>query len=308
VAQPQVTPAATAEPDEADEAPSDTSAVNPRPVLAAKASVDKNGKTASAASAGSQTTLATQAPANANSNTSTAPAANTAVAANDQHRDRHAETAAEDKKDHAAIAAATGRIGADNTELSAAPHTEIHAGDVGQARAPDGMQILAVQHPTEGVAAASPATPVSSSPEAAAAAIPLAGLAVEIAARAQAGRNRFEIRLDPPELGRIDVRLDIDRSGHVTSRLTVDRVETLDALRRDAGDLQKALQDAGFKTADNGMQFTLRDHSFAGRDQGLPTVAAARVIVPAPELVVSDTLPAGYGRLLRPGGGIDIRV
>src|SRR5262249_51779087 len=44
-------------------------------------------------------------------------------------------------------------------------------------------------------------------------AIPIAGLAVEIAARAQAGQSRFEIRLDPPELGRIDVRLDIDRSG-----------------------------------------------------------------------------------------------
>jgi flagellar hook-length control protein FliK len=299
-AQPQVTPAATAEP---AAAPPDTSAVNPRPVMAAKASVDKNGKTASAASAETQTMVATQAADPAN--VSTAPAADTAVAANDQHRDRHA--AAEDKKDHAAIAAAAGRIGADNTELSTAPHTEIPAGDVAHAKAPDGMQILAVQHPAEGVAAASPATPAGSSPEAAAAAIPLAGLAVEIAARAQAGRNRFEIRLDPPELGRIDVRLDIDRGGHVTSRLTVDRVETLDALRRDAGDLQKALQDAGFKTADNGMQFTLRDHSFAGRDQSLPTAAAARVVV-APDLVVSDTIPAGYARLLRPGGGIDIRV
>jgi hypothetical protein len=184
----------------------------------------------------------------------------------------------------------------------------MHAGDIAQSKAPEGMQILAVQHPAEGTAVASPATPAGSSPEAAVAAIPLAGLAVEIAARAQAGRNRFEIRLDPPELGRIDVRLDIDRGGHVTSRLTVDRVETLDALRRDAGDLQKALQDAGFKTADNGMQFTLRDHSFTGRDQSLPTTATARVVVPAPELVVSDTMPAGYGRLLRPGGGIDIRV
>lgn len=302
-AQPQVTPAATAEP---DAAPADMSAVNPRPVLAAKVSVDKNGKTAAAAPAESQTTVGTQAADAANSNTSTAPAADTAVVADDQHR--HAENAAEDKKDHAAIAAAVGRIGADNPELSTAPHTEIDAGDVAQSKATDGMQILAVQHPAQGITAASTATPVSSAPETAAAAIPLAGLAVEIAARAQAGRNRFQIRLDPPELGRIDVRLDIDRGGHVTSRLTVDRVETLDALRRNAGDLENALQQAGFKTADNGMQFTLRDHSFAGRDQSFPTTATARGVVPAPELVVSDTIPAGYGRLLRPGGGIDIRV
>jgi flagellar hook-length control protein FliK len=299
--QPQGTPGEIVE--QAATAP-DTSTVNPKPALAAKASVEKNGKTAPVPAAGSQPTMATQAADSADA--STAPAADTAVVANDQHR--HAENAAEDKKEHAAIAAAASRIGADNTELATAPHTEIHASDVAQAKAPDGLQIVAVQHPADGIAAASPAAPVSSAPEAAAAAIPLAGLAVEIAARAQAGRNRFEIRLDPPELGRIDVRLDIDRGGHVTSRLTVDRVETLDALRRDAGDLQKALQDAGFKTADNGMQFSLRDHSFTGRDQTFPTTATARVVVPAPELVVSDTMPTGYGRLLRPGGGIDIRV
>ena len=32
-------------------------------------------------------------------------------------------------------------------------------------------------------------------------AVPLSGLAVEISAQSQAGHNRFEIRLDPPELG-----------------------------------------------------------------------------------------------------------
>jgi flagellar hook-length control protein FliK len=138
--------------------------------------------------------------------------------------------------------------------------------------------------------------------------VPLAGLAVEIAARAQAGRNRFEIRLDPPELGRIDVRLDIDHSGEVTSRLVVDRVETLDVLRRDAAGLERALQQAGLRTADNGLQFTLRDQSFAGRDDSAPRTGTARLVVPDPDLPPVDTLRAGYGRALRPGGGIDIRV
>ena len=54
------------------------------------------------------------------------------------------------------------------------------------------------------------------------AAVPVAGLAIEIAVRAQAGNNRFDIRLDPPEPGRIDVRLDVDRSGRVTTRLVVE--------------------------------------------------------------------------------------
>ncbi len=47
-------------------------------------------------------------------------------------------------------------------------------------------------------------------------AVPLAGVAIEIAGKALAGKNRFEIRLDPPELGRIEVRLDVDRDGNVT--------------------------------------------------------------------------------------------
>jgi hypothetical protein len=140
------------------------------------------------------------------------------------------------------------------------------------------------------------------------AAVPIAGLAVEIAARAQAGINRFEIRLDPPDLGRIDVRLDVDRSGQVTSRLVVERAETLEVLRRDAGELERALQQAGLKTSDNGLQFSLRDQSFAGYDQQNPS-SAARLVVPDPELAPIEAVPANsYGRTLSVAGGIDIRV
>ena len=76
-------------------------------------------------------------------------------------------------------------------------------------------------------------------------AIPLAGVPIEIASKALAGKNRFEIRLDPPELGRIEVRLDVDHDGNVTSRLTVDRADTLDLLRRDASGLERALAGCG---------------------------------------------------------------
>ena len=46
---------------------------------------------------------------------------------------------------------------------------------------------------------------------------------IEIAGKALAGKNRFDIRLDPPELGRIEVRLDVDRDGHITSHMIADR-------------------------------------------------------------------------------------
>ena len=186
-------------------------------------------------------------------------------------------------------------------------HTDALAID-DKERQPLGAEIRDAAHsakpPTEAVhavllandQAASAAQPAATSGnQNAEPAIPIAGLAVEIAARAQAGQNRFEIRLDPPELGRIDVRLDIDRSGQVTSRLVVERPETLDQLRRDSAGLERALQDAGLKTAQNGLQFSLRDQGFAGRDHSNPSSDAARLVVPDPDLAPVEIPTNAYG-------------
>jgi flagellar hook-length control protein FliK len=154
-------------------------------------------------------------------------------------------------------------------------------------------------------AAASAPNATSQTP---AAAIPIASVAVEIATRAQAGNNRFEIRLDPPELGRIDVTLDVDRHGNVTSHLVVERSQTLDLLRRDAPQLERALNDAGLKTGDSAMQFSLRDQgSNADRDPRptrLPPVSGsgAQSAEPAPVTAVRNYRWSGTV------GGVDIRV
>lgn len=152
--------------------------------------------------------------------------------------------------------------------------------------------------------AAAPATLVSQ-PGPQPAAIPLSGVAIEIAGKALAGKNRFEIRLDPPELGRIDVRLDVDHDGNVTSRLTVDRPDTLDLLRRDAAALERALQDAGLKTANNGLQFSLRDQSM--NEQAGTSPGAAVLVANDESLPSIDVIPQRY-RLAGQGGGLDIRV
>jgi flagellar hook-length control protein FliK len=143
------------------------------------------------------------------------------------------------------------------------------------------------------------------------AAVPLAGLAVAIAARAQAGSNQFDIRLDPPELGRIDVRLDVDSNGQVTSHVTVDRPDTLQLLQSHQPQLEQALQQAGLKTTDNGLQFTLRDQSFAGQNSGGNSGGGgqqntAQLIIPDAQAAPVDTAQI-YSRL-NLGSGLDIRV
>jgi flagellar hook-length control protein FliK len=140
-------------------------------------------------------------------------------------------------------------------------------------------------------------------------AVPISGLAVEIAASAQAGNNRFEIRLDPPELGRIEVQLNVDHDGKVTSKLVVDRPETLALLQRDAPDLQRSLEQAGLQTSDNGLQFSLRDQGgFAGQNPYSNNGSPARIVIPDSQAPAIDTAAATYGRALSPSGGIDIRV
>ena len=139
--------------------------------------------------------------------------------------------------------------------------------------------------------------------------VPLSGLAVEIAASVQSGRTRFEVRLDPADLGQIDVRIDVDRSGQVTSHLMVEKPETLSMLQQDAPQLQQALNDAGLKTGSGGLQFSLRDQSSSGQNNnGNLTNGNAHQLVVSEEDTASPAAAGRYGRIAGTSGGIDIRV
>jgi flagellar hook-length control protein FliK len=142
------------------------------------------------------------------------------------------------------------------------------------------------------------------------AAVPLSGLALEIAASAKNGKSSFEIRLDPADLGRIDVRIDVDRNGQMTSHLMVEKPETLSMLQQDAPHLQRALDDAGFKTGDGGLQFSLRDQSSSGQNNdGSGTGRnAQRLVISNEESIPAAAAGRTYGRMLGSSSGVDIRV
>ncbi|WP_240230370.1 flagellar hook-length control protein FliK [Devosia lacusdianchii] len=92
-------------------------------------------------------------------------------------------------------------------------------------------------------------------------------LAFELVRQVNDGNTRFQMRLDPPELGRIDVKLDIDASGQVNARLTVEKAETLDLMQRDQRGLEKALQQAGLDGAKTNLEFSLKQNP-GGNQQG----------------------------------------
>jgi len=95
----------------------------------------------------------------------------------------------------------------------------------------------------------------------------------------------------------------------MTSHLTVEKPETLSMLQQDAPQLQRALDNAGFKTGDGGLQFSLRDQSSSGQNSGNGTVPNARRLI----ITDDDVIPAAvagrtYGRMLGSSSGVDIRV
>jgi flagellar hook-length control protein FliK len=72
------------------------------------------------------------------------------------------------------------------------------------------------------------------------------------------GRDHITIQIVPHDLGRIEIKLDFDRAGTINTVIAADRPQTLDLLRRDAGGLERALQDAGFKTDGSSLSFNLQ--------------------------------------------------
>ena len=67
------------------------------------------------------------------------------------------------------------------------------------------------------------------------------------------------------------------------------------------------MQDAGLKTNDNSLQFSLRDQSM-GQQQTSAGPDAAQITVTDEIPPSVDVIPQNYGRLAGTGGGLDIRV
>ena len=88
---------------------------------------------------------------------------------------------------------------------------------------------------------------------------PAKDIAVQIAKHLSGGVNRFEIRITPPELGRIEVKLEIAESGRISAHLVADKPETLDLLQKDRATLEKALAEAGLNADESSLEFSMRE-------------------------------------------------
>jgi hypothetical protein len=135
----------------------------------------------------------------------------------------------------------------------------------------------------------------------------VAHLSAEIARRLEAQNTRFQVELEPAGLGRVGVKVEIGAAGVMTAHLNCDNAQSADALRARAGELQSALEQAGFDVS-GGLSF-----SAGGMDQGPPDHGAGhRTASPQAmtALSASNDLPivAPSPRAFAREGRVDIRI
>lgn len=135
---------------------------------------------------------------------------------------------------------------------------------------------------------------------------PLQMLPVEIGMNAMRGVTKFQIRLDPAELGRVDVKLEIRDNGEVRANLVVERVETLAMLRRDSASLQQAFEQAGLKQSPDGLSFSLRDDQSQNQPQGRQTSSQPGLTPDEESLALQNEISAfAMRRVLIPNASLD---
>lgn len=140
-------------------------------------------------------------------------------------------------------------------------------------------------------------------------------VAVHVRKAVDDGHNQITIRLNPTELGRIDVKLEVGRDGTLRASFAAEQAHTLEALRNDSRQLERALQEAGLKPDAGGLNFSMRGdnrenaQAFAdlGREQrgranwGDDTADNTAGAAPAP-------IQANYRAARRAAGGLDLAV
>ncbi len=135
-------------------------------------------------------------------------------------------------------------------------------------------------------------------------ATPVGDFAMQVTRRITGGATKFDIRLDPPELGRVDVSVEM-KGDKAVIRLVVERSETLDFLARDARTLERTLQEAGINADASQMEFSLGqdgEASAKGGDRDGADDSAKR----PEETLLADIAPVG--RTIRTDALLDLMI
>ncbi|MEP3048226.1 MAG: flagellar hook-length control protein FliK [Roseibium sp.] len=140
-----------------------------------------------------------------------------------------------------------------------------------------------------------------------------AQVAVEIARNLKNAQTRFQMRFDPPELGKVDVNMKVAADGSVQAHLIVERPETLDMFMRDQRALERALEAAGLNTDSDNLQFSLKKddgQEFTSGDEQFGQGSEADRRAGSEDADGGESIPDDVVRmtLAEQRGGLDLKI
>ncbi len=135
-------------------------------------------------------------------------------------------------------------------------------------------------------------------------------ISIKILKAIQAGNDQIKIQLKPAELGRVEVKMELANDGRVLAVITADNKDTLELLRRDAPELQRALNDTGMKLNSGDLSFNLKEND--GREAKENESAGKNKYTDDDPEIAEDALLSESNLFdtngLNPQGRIDIRA
>ncbi len=96
-----------------------------------------------------------------------------------------------------------------------------------------------------------------------------------LAKKLDSGATSFELRLDPPQLGRVDAHLTVSDDGEAVMSLQFENQDALDLFSRDEAGLRNALSSFGQDVEQHQFTFSLRDNADEAKTELNPTVMTA---------------------------------
>ena len=94
----------------------------------------------------------------------------------------------------------------------------------------------------------------------------IAQVSAQIIRRLEGRATRFDMELNPVELGKVEVRLDIDAEGRLAARLAFDNPAAAAELRGRVDELRRDLEQAGFQLSEDAFSFADREGSRERRE------------------------------------------
>lgn len=134
-------------------------------------------------------------------------------------------------------------------------------------------------------------------------------LAAQISSKLDGKSTRFDVQLDPHGLGKVDVRVEISARGDVSAALTFENPHAASELRSRSGELQTALEQAGFDLTKTSLSFNSggqgQHQSLFDQQQNQAPVWRGRAFTD-----LSDTPEAAPAPVQRraAAGGVDVRI